>query len=61
MCDRLVAEMKAAVVRAGGDNMGCSGHSFRIGAAAVAAQAGVGDAVIQRLGHWRSDAYKWYV
>ncbi len=56
-----VAELKAALVKKGVCSEGYSGHSFRIGAATMAAEAGVGDAVIQQLGRWRSDAYKSYV
>lgn len=36
-------------------------HSFRIGAATSACANGVHDDVIQRLGRWKSDAYKRYV
>lgn len=59
--DGLVAEMKAALERAGVNSTGFSGHSFRIGAATAASQAGIGDATIQRLGRWKSNAYKRYV
>lgn len=38
-----------------------SSHSFRIGAATVAAQMGVPDHLIQAVGHWNSDAYKLYI
>ncbi len=53
--------MKAALEKMGVDSGGFSGHSFRIGEATAASQAGVGDATIHLLGRWRSDAYKWYV
>ncbi len=48
---------EAAMERAGVDSRGFSGHSNRIGAATVAAKAGVRDAIVQRLGRWKSDAY----
>ena len=38
-----------------------SSHSFRIGAATVAAQMGVPDHLIQAMGPWNSDAYKLYI
>ena len=38
-----------------------SSHSFRIGAATVAARMGVPDHLIQAMGRWNSDAYKLYI
>ena len=38
-----------------------TGHSFRIGAATIAARAGVPDHMIQILCRWSSDAYKLYI
>ena len=38
-----------------------SSHSFRIGAATAAAQAGVPDHLIQTLGRWSSNAYQVYI
>ncbi|KAK3740316.1 hypothetical protein QZH41_009409 [Actinostola sp. cb2023] len=38
-----------------------SSHSFRIGAATVAARNGVPDHLIQTLGRWSSNAYKGYI
>ncbi len=38
-----------------------SGHSFRIGAATSAAQAGIQDSTIQALGRWSSGAFLVYV
>ena len=39
----IVAEVRAALERAGWDSSGYSGHSFRIGAATTATQEGIGD------------------
>lgn len=36
-------------------------HSFRIGAATSAHDAGISDANIQMLGGWKSNAYKSYI
>ena len=38
-----------------------SGHSFRIGAATMAAQCSIPDHLINTLGRWSSDAYQLYV
>ena len=59
---RFVVEVKAALAaQTGIDSSRYSGHSFRIGAATTAAQAGIGDATIKAMGRWRSGAYQGYV
>lgn len=55
-----VARMKRALAAAGVD-ASHSGHSFRIGAATVAAANGVGEATIQTLGTWKSNSYARYI
>ncbi len=57
----LVAAVREALHSHGIDTSLYSGHSFRIGAATTAAQAGIGDAVIKQLGMWKSSAYSTYI
>lgn len=45
----------------GFDSSKYKGHSFRIGVATAAASLGYSDNQIQRLGRWKSDAYKRYI
>ena len=56
--DKLVDAVRQALGRAGISAAGYSGHSFRIGAAPTAAQAGLEDSVIKMLGQWESAAYQ---
>ena len=55
-----MAEVKAALARAGIDSSRYSGHSF-LRAATTAAQAGIDDATIKAMGRWSSGAYQGYV
>ena len=56
-----VARVREALSATGVNSGLYSGHSFRSGAATTAAARGIGDATIQLLGRWRSDAYKAYI
>lgn len=58
---RFVAEIRRALAAAGVDPKPYSGHSFRIGAATIAAGQGVEDATIKMLGRWKSSAYQLYI
>ena len=58
---QFVDKVRAALARAGVQQAGYSGHSFRIGAATTAAQAGLPDSVIQALGRWSSPAFLRYI
>ena len=57
----LVSTVRDALGSAGVDVGRFNGHSFRIGAATVAAQAGLLDSTIQQLGRWRSSAFTRYL
>ena len=46
---------------AGLPHQSLKGHSFRIGAASVAASAGLPDWLIKVLGRWSSDCYQLYI
>ena len=58
---KLVQYLRTALDRCGINSTQYSGHSFRIGAASAAAQAGIEDSVIQMLGRWHSSAYVRYI
>ena len=59
---RLTAAVHSALQSQGIDlHFLASGHSFRIGAATAAAQAGLEDSVIQTLGRWRSSSFLHYI
>ena len=58
---RFVELVRSALTRAGVPVAGYSGHSFRIGAATTAAQAGIPDSTIQALGRWTSPAFLEYI
>lgn len=53
--------MRDLLRAAGFDALAFNTHSLRIGAATTAAQAGIPTHLIQRLGRWRSKAYRSYV
>ena len=58
---RFVELVRSSLSRAGVPTAGYSGHSFRIGAATAASQAGIPDSVIQALGRWSSSAFLRYI
>ena len=58
---KLISAVQRALAQAGFDTAGYTGHSFRIGAATTAAQAGIEDSVIKMLGRWESGAYHRYL
>ena len=57
----LVSAVRAALSEGSVDLSRYTGHSFRIGAATAAAQAGLPDSMIQMLGRWRSSAFQRYI
>ena len=58
---QLVTEVRRCLKAAGVNHSFFSGHSFRIGAATMAARAGVPSHLIKMLGRWESEAYLLYV
>ena len=59
--ERFVKEVRVALTTAQIDHRAYSGHSFRIGAATMAAQAGLPAYLIKMLGRWNSEAYQQYI
>ena len=57
----LISAIRSALAGTGLDVSRYTGHSFRIGAATAAAQAGLPDSLIQTLGCWRSSAFVHYI
>ncbi len=57
----LVTHLRTALAQAGVESSHYSGHSFRIGAATAASQAGYSDVFIQSLGGWKSAAFISYI
>ena len=53
--------LKVNLAKAGFDIQLYKGHSFRIGAATSAAEAGVSEQDIMRMGRWKSSAFKRYI
>ncbi len=59
---RLVQAVRSALASIGTIDLArYTGHSFRIGAATAAAQAGIPDSMIQTLGRWKSSAFLTYI
>ena len=57
----LIRYLRDALQKAGVSTDNYTGHSFRIGAASAAAQAGLSDSLIQSLGRWKSSAFTTYI
>ena len=58
---QFVLRVQAALTQAGVKGEHFNGHSFRIGAATSASQAGVAESTIKVLGRWQSMAYQGYI
>ena len=58
---RFYLSLAAVLEQSGLNHKNYNTHSFRIGAATTARQAGIPDALIQMLGRWQSNAYKQYI
>ena len=58
---QFVLRVQGALTQAGVSGELFNGHSFRIGAATSASQAGVSETTIKILGWWQSMAYRGYI
>ena len=59
--DRFVKAVREAITASGIDTSKYVGHSFRIGAVAIAASSGVQDSLIGTMVWWESSAYTRYI
>ena len=59
--DMFIRKVREALRQANIDPSAYSGHSFRIGAATAAANAGIPAHIIKMLGRWQSEAYQLYI
>ena len=59
--DTLVTTVRHTLSSAGLEVSQFNGHSFRIGAATAASQAGIPDSTIKSLGRWKSSAFTRYL
>ena len=59
--DQFVQRIRTALNSVGINSANYAGHSFRIGAATTAAQAGIPDHLIKTLGRWESESYQLYI
>ena len=59
--ERFVHHTREALSQAGINASNYAGHSFRIGAATVAAAVGIQDSTIKMLGQWKSEVYQLYI
>ena len=57
----VTATLKSALKQFNHSTAGFSSHSFRVGAASAASASGMSDHMIQKLGRWRSEAFKAYI
>ena len=58
---QFISYLRHLLVIIGLNDSDYNGHSFRIGAATTAAQAGVEDHLIQTMGRWSSNCYTRYI
>ena len=58
---RFATVLSETLAQAGIADSHHNSHSFRIGAATSAKEAGISDVHIKMLGRWKSDAYQLYV
>ena len=59
--ERFVTAVREALTTTGVDSSKYCGHSFRIGAATMAAERGVQDSLIRTMGRWKSSTYLLYI
>ena len=59
--EQFVSRVRTALYAIGVDNRSYAGHSFRTGAATMAAEQGVEDSLIKLMSRWDSSAYQLYI